>query len=123
LNVVWDLVQAVSDWPGIAMMPTDTGLSLSLSGVKLGVLRWNGRLDSPFEPDVGDQLVAEQMASRDPNQRDTTRVVFDIRTAADVDRAIWLLRLVYLSAHAKVDVCGIDGIKGRFPGIARNESD
>ena len=39
------------------------------------------------------------LASRDPDQPGTGRVVFDVRRSADVDRAVWLLRLAYLSAE------------------------
>src|ERR1700722_3824618 len=87
LKEVRAIVQAVADWPGMAIAPDRSGLGLTLRGVTLGHVRWSGRLDLPFGPEVQGQLLAEQMASRDPDQIDTDRVVFDVRTAADVDRA------------------------------------
>jgi hypothetical protein len=105
LKEVWGVVQAVADWPDIAVAPDHGGLCLSLRGVTLGHVRWNGRIDLPFGPEIRDRLVAEEMASPDPERPGTDRVVFDVRTLADVDRAVWLLRLAYLSIDPKVKVC------------------
>ena len=102
---VWGVVQAVEAWPGVQIAPNRSGLCLRLSGVTLGHLRWSGRIDLPFGPEARDRLLAEEMARRDPDQPDTDGVVFDVRTVADVDRAVWLLRLAYLSVDSKVDVC------------------
>lgn len=103
LKPVWGLVQAISDWPGIVIAPDRKGMCLKLRGVVLGELRWNGRIDLPFGQAMRDRLVAEGMAARDPDQIDTERVVFDVRTLADVDHAVWLLRLAYLSVDSKKD--------------------
>jgi hypothetical protein len=103
LKEVWDVVDAVGVWPGAAIAPDHNGLSLMLRGVTLGHLDWNGRLDLPFRPEVRDRLVAEEMASRDPDHPQTNGVVFVVRTSVDVDRAIWLLRLGYLIVDAKAD--------------------
>jgi len=64
--------------------------------VRLGHLLWNGRIDLPFGPEAAEQLVAEEMAIRDPSGSHTGRVVFDIQTADDVNRALWLFRFAYL---------------------------
>jgi hypothetical protein len=108
LEQVWHVLQAVSAWPGVSIAPDRDGMCLALRGVLLGHLRWNGRIDLPFGPEVRDRLVAEEMASRDPDRPDGDGVVFDVRTVADVDRAVWLLRLSYLSAESKADVCAPD---------------
>jgi len=100
LKEVWDLLQIVGAWPGVVIAPDHNGLRLTLRGVILGYLRWNGRIDLPFGPEAADQLVSEKIASRD---LDTDRVVFDIRTAADVNRAVSLLRLAYLIVDSKMD--------------------
>jgi hypothetical protein len=106
LQEVWDVVQAARAWPGVAIKPGRGGLCLSIGAVTLGHLRWNGRIDLPFGPEVGDRLVAEGMATRDLDPPDQGRVVFDVRGSDDVDRAIWLLRLAYLSLDSKTTVCG-----------------
>jgi Family of unknown function (DUF5519) len=105
LKEVWDVVKTVEAWPGVTIAPDGSGLCLTLGGVTLGHLRWNGRIDLPFAPEAGNRLIAEGMASRDPDRPGTNRVVFDVRTAADVDRAVWLLRLAYLSMDSKADTC------------------
>lgn len=105
LKEVWAVVQAVEAWPGVQIAPDRSGLCLMLSGVTLGHLRWGGRIDLPFGPEAQDRLLAEELARRDPEQPETDGVVFDVRTMADVDRAVWLLRLAYLSVDSKVDVC------------------
>jgi hypothetical protein len=45
---------------------------------------------------VRERLVAEERSSLDLDRPDADRVVFDVRTVADVGRAAWLLRLAYL---------------------------
>ena len=114
LKEAWELVQAVTDWPGVEIAHDPTGLCLALDGVTLGHLRWNGRIDLPFGPVIRDRLVAEAMASRDPEHPNVDRVVFDVRSAADVNRAVWLLRLAYLSMEPKVDVCATDVARSPF---------
>jgi len=104
LRQVWDLVQAVGEWPDVVIATKPTGLCLTLGGVVLGHLQWNGRIDLPFGPKLRDRLVTERMASRHPDFSETDRVVFDVRSQADVDRALWLLRLAYLSAESNGDV-------------------
>src|SRR5258708_2250000 len=103
LKELWVVVQAIGAWPGISIIPDREGLNLSLHGHKLGDLRWNGRVDLPFPPEVGDRLVAEGMADHAPGLFGTGRVVFDVRTLADTNRAVWLLRLAYVSVNSKVD--------------------
>jgi hypothetical protein len=97
----WHLVQAIRDWPGVMIAPDRHGLRIALHGVMLGHLGWNGRLALPFGPEIGDRLVAEGMVSRNPDQRDMGRVVFQIRAQADVDHAVWLLRLAFLTLDSK----------------------
>jgi hypothetical protein len=103
LNEVWRVIQQVSAWPGIVISPDGNGLCLTLFGVMLGHLDWSGRLDLPFEAEVSDELLEEKMVQRDPDHPESTRVIFDIRNLADADRAVWLLRLAYLS----VDMGGL----------------
>jgi hypothetical protein len=98
------VVQAIEAWPGVTIVPDRQGLCLMHLGVMLGHLRWDGRLDLPFAPEVADRLVAERMAGRDPGRDGVGSVVFDVQTIADANHAAWLLRLAYLSVHSKVDV-------------------
>ena len=100
MKEVWQVVQAIRGWRGVAIETDSRGLSFMVSGATLGHLRWNGRLDLPFGAELGDRLEAEEMASRDPDEPETGRVVFDVRRSADVDRGVWLLRLAYLNVES-----------------------
>jgi hypothetical protein len=101
----WNVVQAVGTWPGAAITRDRRGLCLTLNGVKLGHLDWDGRLVLPFGPEMRNQLVAEKMANRDPDQANMEYAMLDVRTADDVHRALWLLRFAYLIQDAKQDAC------------------
>lgn len=101
LKEVCDVLQAVKAWPGVAIAPDRTGIGLTLSGADVGHLSWSGRVDLPFGSEVGHRLVAEEMVNHDSF---ADRFVFDVRTEEDVDRAVWLLRLAYLSVGSKVAV-------------------
>lgn len=96
LREVWYVVQKIGAWRGVSIRPDANGLCLTLGGVPLGHLGWHGRIDLPFGPQVQDHVLTEEMANLDTSKPETDHLVFDIRTAADVDRAIWLLRLAYL---------------------------
>ena len=99
LKEAWDVVRALGNWQAAEIRPDRGGLRLTLGDVTLGHLLWNGRIDLPFGPQAAEQLVAEEMASRDPGESHTVRVVFDIQSADDVNHALWLFRFAYLIAE------------------------
>lgn len=103
---VWEFVQAIGEWPDLTISTNPCVLCIALHDVTLGHLRWNGRLELLFGPELRDPLIAEEMAALDPGQPDSGRLVFDLRTLRDMARAVWLLRLAYLST-------------GRAGGLAR----
>lgn len=105
LKELWVVVQAIEAWPDVAITPDRCGLRLTRRNVTLGRLRWDGRIDLRFAPQVADRLVDERMASRDPSEHGgrTGRVVFDVRTVDDANWAVWLLRLAYLSMNSSLD--------------------
>jgi hypothetical protein len=105
LKEVCEVLAAVTAWPGVVIETDRNGICLTLGGVALGHLSWAGRVDLPFGPEVGERLVAEEMVNRHPIAE---RFIFDVRTEEDVDRAVWLLRLAYLSTDPKVSTCEHD---------------
>jgi hypothetical protein len=105
LKEFWDVVQAVGTWPGAVITRDRRGLCLTLNGVKLGHLDWDGRLVLPFGPEMRNELVAEKIANRGPEQADMEYATLDVRTADDVHRGLWLLRFAYLIEDAKRDAC------------------
>jgi Luciferase len=81
------VVRDVGAWQDVAIAPDCDGLCLTVSGVTLGQLRWNGRIDVPFGLEVRDRLVAVALLDRD--DPDAAHVVLDVRGAAGVDHAVW----------------------------------
>jgi hypothetical protein len=55
-----------------------------------------GRLVLPFGPEARSAIADEKMGFDTPDQPDEVVVVFNIRSAADVDHALCLLRFAYL---------------------------
>lgn len=105
LKEFWDVVQVVGTWSGAVITRDRCGLCLMLNGVKLGHLDWDGRLVLPFGPEMRDGLVAPRTANLDPDPADAGVSIFDVRTAGDVNRALWLLRFSYLIADSKAGTC------------------
>jgi hypothetical protein len=93
----WDVVQAVGSWSGAKIIQDRKGLRLTLNHEELGQLNWGGQLIMGFAPIARNAIVAEKMARVDPDQPDAHRVLIDIRNASDVNRALTLLRLAYLT--------------------------
>ena len=104
LKEVSNIVKGVKAWPDVTIARDRGGLCVRLRGATLGHVRWNGRIDLPFGPDVRQRLVAEEMAYPDPDQADG-RIVFDVHNDADVERALWLFRLAYLTADSASGAC------------------
>jgi hypothetical protein len=97
LREFWDVVQAVGSWSGAMIIQDRKGLRLTLNQVELGRLNWGGQLIIGFGPESRNAIVAEGMARVDPDQPNAHRVLINIRNASDVNRALTLLRLAYLT--------------------------
>jgi hypothetical protein len=108
LKEFWDIVQAFGAWPGAAITRGRRGLSLTLDGVKLGHLDWDGRLVLSFGTEMRNEIVAPMMANLGPDPGDIKDAILDVRTADGVDRALWLLRFAYLVTDTGVNGYGID---------------
>ena len=93
---VTQILHEVETWPRVVIRSDPRGLHLTDGNCVFGFLQWNGRLEVTFPAEVRDRLIAEEMAVAGPDQSSSDRVVWMIRNAADVQRAIWLLRLSYL---------------------------
>jgi hypothetical protein len=96
LDEVWEIVRATRMWPKVAIAADSSGLCFSVTGNSLGHLNWEGRLDLPFAPAVLGELLAQDQADDNPN-----RSFFQVQTKADVDRAVSLLRLAFLTIDSK----------------------
>jgi hypothetical protein len=90
------------------------GLELAAGDAAFGSFKWSGRLEVSFASDVRDRLIAERVVDCSPDEPCEDRISLVVRHVEDVDRAIWLLRLAYVSLvdesmlERAVGVSGID---------------
>jgi hypothetical protein len=90
------LDEQVSLWPGISIRSYPSfSRQFRLGSSEVGRVFDDGTLEVPLTRSLREAVLAEGQAQQHPKQ-DSNRVLFHIRTAADVDRALWLLRLSYL---------------------------
>src|SRR5438552_15093516 len=59
LNEIWQVIDAIGQWPDVMIMPDRSGLCVSLNRVVLGHLRWNGRIELPFGSQLRGRLMPE----------------------------------------------------------------
>ena len=89
--------QTVTSWPGMTANPHRFGgLEFNLGSVEIGHIHLNGMVDIPFNSKIRNQLLAEKRVVPHHILPETGWITFYIRSAADVDTAIWLFRLSYL---------------------------
>lgn len=88
---------AVTAWPGMTANPHRFGgIEFNLDTVEVGHIHSNGMVDIPFNSKIRTQLLAEQKAEPHHLLPETGWITFYIRSVADVEHAIWLMRLSYL---------------------------
>ncbi|MGC4082211.1 MAG: DUF5519 family protein [Vicinamibacterales bacterium] len=86
----------VSEWPGVRVEPHhEGGREFRVGGRQIGHLHGDRLLDLPFPVPIREQLVAEGRASVHHVRPESGWVSFHIRSAADVQEAIALLRMNY----------------------------
>ncbi len=96
----------VSSWEGITTRPHRFGgiefrlikqvSATKTTTVEIGHLHGNGMIDIPFNTQLRECLVAEGKANPHHMLPETGWVSYFMRGEADVDGALWLLRLSYL---------------------------
>lgn len=89
--------QTVTSWPEVTSQPHRFGgLEFNLGSVEIGHIHHNGMVDIPFNSKIRAQLLAERKAEPHHLLPETGWITFYIRSAADVEQALWLFRLSYL---------------------------
>jgi hypothetical protein len=87
----------VSAWPNVTVHPHRFGgKEFRFGNAEIGHIHRNGTVDIPFPRAVHDALLEEGQAEEHrwvPNSGWTT---FEVRSAADVNRAVGLMRISYL---------------------------
>ncbi|MCA0455211.1 MAG: DUF5519 family protein [Chloroflexi bacterium] len=87
----------VSAWAGITVNPHRFGgLEFNLGTVEVGHIHSDGMVDIPFNSKIRTQLLAERKAEPHHLLPETGWITYYIRSAGDVEQAIWLFRLSYL---------------------------
>jgi Family of unknown function (DUF5519) len=87
------ITEAVSSWGGITLTPHRFGGTAFMLGKReLGHIHGDRLVDIPFPKPIRDQLISTGQAEPHHILPDSGWVSFFLRTEADVDRAIQLMR-------------------------------
>lgn len=102
MNYRQKIEDEVLTWPEISVQPHRFGgREFCFGNAEVGHVHIGGVVDIPFPRAIRDALLEEGLAEEHrwvPNSGWTT---FRVRTAADLDRALWLMRLSYLRYAVK----------------------
>ncbi|WP_254536178.1 luciferase domain-containing protein [Halomarina litorea] len=91
------VVAAVSEWPGISLVEGRSGgRTVRLGPREIGTLRYAGTLTITYPVVLHEALVDAGWAAPDPLAPVSGRTVFRVRSGADIERALSLLRVSYL---------------------------
>jgi hypothetical protein len=95
--MVDQVIAAVADWDGVESAPHRFGGVEWRSGrVEIGHIHSHGMLDIPYTVAIRDQLLAEGRTGRHHILPESGWTTFYLRADADVEKAIWLMRLSYV---------------------------
>ena len=97
MTKVKKLEQEISSWQGISIHPHRFGGREFLFGkAEVGHVHIGGIVDIPFPRSIRDALLAEGLAAEHQWVPNSGWITFRIRSEADFDHALWLMRLSYL---------------------------
>ena len=98
----WELKREVSEWPHISVhLHRFGGWEFLFDKAEVGHVHLGGVVDIPFTRAIHDALLEEGLAEEHrwvPNSGWTT---FHMRSAKDLEHALWLMRLSYLRYELK----------------------
>lgn len=93
-----DSTETVRSWPGVAVEPQRFGgEEFTLDGREFGHVHGTHLVDIPFRKRIRDIVVAEGLSSTHHLFPDSGWVTKHVDSDADAERAVWLLRIAYLS--------------------------
>lgn len=110
-----DIVSTVASWLGVEVEPHRfAGSEFTLGGREFGHIHGTHQVDIPFAKRVRDVVVEQGLTAKHHLFPDSGWVTTHVDSEADAERAVWLLRLSYLSHVAALQRCGtvaaVDGI-------------
>jgi hypothetical protein len=101
-RAVSGVVEVVSGWEGISVNPHRFGgWEFVLGKVEVGHVHRNGMVDIPLPRRIRDPVVTEGKAGPHHLLPETGWITFYVRTDAEVEQALWLLRLSYLQKRLR----------------------
>jgi hypothetical protein len=115
INEISRVLHSVRAWPAVAFRSDRHGLEFAMGDVSFGRLKWSGQLEVSFPRETRDRLIAERMIKCSLDERCADRIDWVVRNLEDVDRAVWLLRLGYLSLVEKSTLERAVGVPGIDP--------
>lgn len=96
-NEVNTVISTVAEWDAVTVEPHRFGgREFRLDNVEIGHVHQGGLVDIPFTRAIRQQLVTEKLAQPHHVLPESGWISFYMRTEADVEKAIWLLRLSYV---------------------------
>lgn len=91
------LAETAATWPGVHLAPHRfDAIAFQLGGKEFGHVHRSGVLDIPFPKAIRDALIAEGRAATHRWVPDSGWISFRVRTGADAEHALWLLRCSYV---------------------------
>jgi hypothetical protein len=95
----------VAGWPHVSVAPHQfAAKEFRFHKAEIGHVHFWGDVDIPFPRTLHDLLLAEGRAQRHRWLPDSGWVTFHLHDEADVERAVWLMRLSYLRYALKAAV-------------------
>jgi Luciferase len=92
-----EIQQEAASWPGVTASPHRFGgVEFNLGKAEIGHIHRGGTLDIPLPLKIRDQLLREGLVEKHHFLPDSGWITFNVRSDADLPRAVWLLRLSYL---------------------------
>jgi hypothetical protein len=93
-----DITATVESWPGVVVEPHRFGgQEFTLGGREFGHVHGTRQVDIPFPKRIRDVVVAAGLTSTHHLFPESGWVTTYLRSGADAERAVWLLRIAYLS--------------------------
>jgi Luciferase len=104
MNHLKKLEDEMSTWPRVSVHPHRFGGREFLFGrAEIGHVHIGGTVDVPFPRAVRDALLAEGLAEEHRWVPNSGWITFRARSEADLEHALWLMRLSYLRYVLKSD--------------------
>lgn len=96
-QLVDHIVQAVTEWEDINVEPHRFGgREFRIGKMEIGHIHNHGLVDVPFTRRIREQLVLENAAQAHYVLPESGWISYYIHSEADIEQALWLLRLSYM---------------------------